>query len=235
MWLLLAKSSIRIVASDEWGPTISRPTPSTCCSASRRCMRVASTRSLSGPSWNRSARRASRSTATYRNGSDTTAVTKTVWPVSRFISPRKPACPWRRISCARGVDDRDLALEDRDERVRAVADAIENLADAGGSLLPERAEPCQLRLREDGTGRNSHRHGAYSAAPLGWASSLSPDRRPPHDEALHLPFGHGHPTGGRWPRPRNRAGHESRRQRRTRLGACRTAPASSCWPSRSSL
>ena len=40
----------------------------------------------------------SRSTATYRSGFETTAVTNTVWPVRRFISPRKPDGPWRTIS-----------------------------------------------------------------------------------------------------------------------------------------
>ena len=61
--LLRAKSSIRIVASDERGPTISRPRPSTVCSASRRAMKVDRTRSLSGPSSNSSSRSTSRSTA----------------------------------------------------------------------------------------------------------------------------------------------------------------------------
>ena len=58
-----ANSSIRIVAGDEWGPTISRPSPSSVCSASRRAMNVDSTSSLSGPSSNSSARIVSRSTA----------------------------------------------------------------------------------------------------------------------------------------------------------------------------
>ena len=54
------------------------------------------------------------------------------------------------------VDDRDLALENRDERVGAVADAIEHVADARGALFAQRAEPRQLRRREGGTGRSSH-------------------------------------------------------------------------------
>jgi hypothetical protein len=50
----------------------------TCGSASRRSMSVASTRSLRGPSSNKSARNVPRSTATYRSGFVTTAVTNTV-------------------------------------------------------------------------------------------------------------------------------------------------------------
>ena len=61
--LLRANSSIRIVAGDERGPTIARPSPSIVCSASRLAMKVDSTRSLSGPSSKSSARIASRSTA----------------------------------------------------------------------------------------------------------------------------------------------------------------------------
>ena len=54
------------------------------------------------------------------------------------------------------VDDRDLALQNRDERVRAVADPIEHVSDARGAFLAQPAEPCELRRRECGTGRNSH-------------------------------------------------------------------------------
>ena len=50
-------------------------------------------RSLSGPSSCRSARSAPRSTAMYRTGSTTSALTKTVWPERRFSSPRKPDAP----------------------------------------------------------------------------------------------------------------------------------------------
>ena len=56
----------------------------------------------------------------------------------------------------RRVDDRDLALQDRDERVHAVADAIEHVSDARGSLFAQAAEPRQLRRRECGTGWSSH-------------------------------------------------------------------------------
>ena len=65
----------------------------------------------------------------------TTAVTKTVWPESRFISPRKPDGAVADDLVAGGVEDRDLALEDRDERVASVADAVEHVADGRGALL----------------------------------------------------------------------------------------------------
>ena len=89
----------------------------------------------------------------------TTAVRKTVWPESRFISPRKPEAPWRTISLAGGVVHRDLALEDRDERVGLVADLEQRLADRGGPLLAVRASRRQLRAGEDaGYGRPCFLH-----------------------------------------------------------------------------
>ena len=36
---------------------------------------------------------------------------------------------------AGGVEDRDLALEDRDERIALIADAIQHVADLRGALL----------------------------------------------------------------------------------------------------
>src|SRR4029453_18299702 len=68
----------------------------------------------------------------------------------------EPGRPVAHDLAARRVDDRDLTLDDRDERVRAVADAIENVADLRGALLTQRAEPLQLRGREYGTGRSTH-------------------------------------------------------------------------------
>jgi hypothetical protein len=64
MRLLRAKSTTRIVASDERGPTISMPMPWTRCSASRRVVNVDRRSSLSGPSSNSRGRSDSRSTAT---------------------------------------------------------------------------------------------------------------------------------------------------------------------------
>ena len=89
---------MRNVAADECGPMISNPTPSTCCSASRRAMNVDSKRSLSGPSSKSSGRSASRSTAMYRSGCVATAATKTVCPDRNPTSPRKLDAPCRMIS-----------------------------------------------------------------------------------------------------------------------------------------
>ena len=87
-----------MVASDDRGPTISSPIPSTCSSASRRFVHVDSTSSLNGPSSKSSSRSASRRTATYRSGCVTTAVTMEACPVKTFSSPRNPHGPCRTIS-----------------------------------------------------------------------------------------------------------------------------------------
>ena len=54
------------------------------------------------------------------------------------------------------VDHRDLALDDRDERVGLVADLEQLLADLGGPLLAVLGERRQLRLRQHSTDRASH-------------------------------------------------------------------------------
>jgi hypothetical protein len=56
-----------------------------------------------------------------------------------------------------GVDDRDLTLEDRDERIGGVADAVEHLADRRASLVTQRAESRELCLRVHWAGWKSHR------------------------------------------------------------------------------
>ena len=96
------KSSIRIVACDERGPTISSPTSCTLCSASRRAMKVERSRSLRGPSSYSSARSTSRSTAMYRRGWVTTAVRNAACPERRLSSPRNFDVPWRTISWPAG-------------------------------------------------------------------------------------------------------------------------------------
>src|SRR6185436_13398184 len=50
---------------------------------------------------------------------------------------------------ARGVEDRRLALEDRDERIARVADPVEDLPGGGRPLLAERRERLELRGGED--------------------------------------------------------------------------------------
>ena len=49
------------------------------------------------------------------------------------------------LGCARGVEDRRLALEDRDERVALVADLVEDVTGRGSALLAEAREGGQLR------------------------------------------------------------------------------------------
>ena len=43
-----------------------------------------------------------------------------------------------------GVDDRDLAFEDRNERVRLIADPVQQLTDGGRALLADRGESREL-------------------------------------------------------------------------------------------
>src|SRR5439155_24520449 len=62
---------------------------------------------------------------------------------------------------ARRVLDRDLAVPDRDERIPAVADAVQHLADGCRALLADLAEPRELRRRERGTRRGGHSRRGY--------------------------------------------------------------------------
>ena len=126
------------------------------CSASRRAMKVESSRSLRGPSSNSSDRKASRSTAIYRSSRVTTAVRKTVCPDSRFISPSEARRAMADDLVAGRIEDRHLALDDRDEGVALVADAEQHVTNARGSLLSDLAERRQLRLGQPRTGGNCH-------------------------------------------------------------------------------
>ena len=65
---------------------------------------------------------------------------------------------------AGGVQDRDLALEDRDERVAAVADPEEHVADRRRALLAERGERRELRGGEERA--RGRRHGLRLAGGL---------------------------------------------------------------------
>ena len=82
-------------------------------------------------------------------GAVTTAFRYTVWPDSRFISPRKPAAPWRTISLPGGVLDRGLALQDRDERVALVADAEQDVSHRR-RCAPRRPPPASPAATETG-------------------------------------------------------------------------------------
>jgi hypothetical protein len=55
-----------------------------------------------------------------------------------------------------GVEDPDLALADRDERVDLVADFEEHVADLRRPLLAMLGEHVELRLGEDATDRSGH-------------------------------------------------------------------------------
>ena len=62
---------------------------------------------------------------------------------------------------AGGVEDRDLALDDRHEWVVAIADPVEHLADVSGALVAEFGEPGQLRRRQRRAGRRHDRTGYW--------------------------------------------------------------------------
>jgi hypothetical protein len=55
------------------------------------------------------------------------------------------------------VDDRDLALDDRDERVALIADAVEHVADIGRVLVTEFGQGRELRVRQHRAVRGCHR------------------------------------------------------------------------------
>ena len=55
------------------------------------------------------------------------------------------------------VDYRDLALDDRDERVPLIADAVEHVADIGGVLVTELSQGRELQVRQHRTVRRCHR------------------------------------------------------------------------------
>ena len=55
-----------------------------------------------------------------------------------------------------GIEDGRLAVDDRDERIRAVADAVQHVSDLGGALLAVRAQRLQLRVGEPGRKAAGH-------------------------------------------------------------------------------
>jgi len=64
------------------------------------------------------------------------------------------------------IQDRQLALDDRDEGVALVADAEQHVANVGSSLLSDLAKRGQLRLGQPGTGGNCHHVSLLGAWPL---------------------------------------------------------------------
>ena len=142
--LLRANSSIRIVASDERGPTISRPTPWTPLQRlaprdegrqqqvaqrpvleQQRPQRVAIDGDV--PQRLRHDRRQEHGLAGQQ--------------VQLAEEPRRPVAD---DLVAGGVEDRHLALDDRDERVALIADAKQHVADVRRALLAELGQRFQL-------------------------------------------------------------------------------------------
>ena len=155
--LLRRKSSIRMVAADECGPTICNPSPATVCSASRLAMKVVRTRSLSGPSSNSSSRRTSRCDRDVAqrlrdHRGDEHRLTR-----EQVQLAEEPGRAVADDLLAGRVDDGDLALDDRDERVPLIADAVEHVADIGRVLVTELSQGRDLQVRQHRTVRRCHR------------------------------------------------------------------------------
>ena len=103
----------------------------------------------------------------------TTAVRYTVWPGQQVHLAEEARGAVADDLVAGGVEDRRLALEDRDERVALVADLEQHLADRGGALLAVARERRELRR---GEGRADGRmEEGYEGAVTPCASRLLPD------------------------------------------------------------
>ena len=104
------------------------------------------------------------------------------------------------------VLDRRFALEDRDERIAAIADAEQDVADRRGALLTVLREQRELALRQHLDRRDRHRHEPSErlcrARPGGAAADAAPRDRGP-----------ARARGGmrRGPRPCARGGAATRR------------------------
>jgi len=61
------------------------------------------------------------------------------------------------------IQDRHLALDDRNEGVAAVADAEQHVANVSRALLSDLPKRRQLRLGQPGTGGNCHRFSLVGA------------------------------------------------------------------------
>ena len=154
--LLRAKSSIRIVASDERGPTICRP------EALDRLQRLS-------PGDERGQDEVAQRPVVEQQLAHHVAVDGDVAQglgddrgdedgLSRE-QVQLAEEPGRAVAddlLAGRVDDRDLALEDRDERVPLIADAVEHVADIGRVLLTELSQGRELRVRQHRAVRRCH-------------------------------------------------------------------------------
>ena len=146
-----------MVAFEECGPTISRPRPRTACSASRRAMKAASTRSLSARvlEQQRAQRLALDGDVAERLGHD--RGDEHSLSGQEIELAEKARSPVTHDLVADRVTDRHLAVANRDERVATIADLIEHLPDIGGPLLAELGQRRQLRRGQRRTQRSPPR------------------------------------------------------------------------------
>ena len=66
---------------------------------------------------------------------------------------------------ARGVENRDFALPNRDERIRTVTDAIQHLADIGGPVLTKLGQSRQLGPTASGSAAGRQRSPSLPSTP----------------------------------------------------------------------
>jgi hypothetical protein len=141
---------MRMVAAELCGPTISIPTPGTCCSAL-------------APGDERGEEEVAQRAVLEQQGTERLAVHRDVSQWQRGDGGQENCLTGQEVQLAdelqravprdlivRGVVDRDLALDDRDERVAPVADAEQDVADVGGALLTYFRERLELCCRQHG-------------------------------------------------------------------------------------
>jgi hypothetical protein len=75
------------------------------------------------------------------------------------------------------VDDRDLAFDDRDERVPLIADAVQLVAHIGPALVTELSESGELRVRQHRAVRRCHRMSLLSQVQEPARAALPADRQ----------------------------------------------------------
>ena len=143
-----ANSTIRRVGSDDRGPRISTPIPSSCCSASRRAVNVGE-------------QQVGERRVVEEQRAEDIAIDRDVAHRLRDDRRQVDGLAREQIDLAEEagrpvpddlvpvpVEDRRLALEDRDERVAQIANPIEDVADRGRALLTDVGERLELRSRQ---------------------------------------------------------------------------------------
>ena len=170
--LLRANSTIRIVASDERGPTISRPTPS------HLLQRLA-------PRDEGRQQEVAQRPVLEQQRPQRVAIDRDVAQRLRDDRRQEDGLPGEEVHLAEEarravaddlvagrIEDRHLAFEDRDERVAPVADPEQHVADGGGALLAELGERLELRRGERRAGGRFHRVRISTRSP----AARSPDQ-----------------------------------------------------------